>query len=183
MQQLQSSNTEHSLAVVIGANGGLGSALLAEFAREKLFARFIGFSRKSTPSLDLLSEASIVECARHIGAIGSPRLVIDATGFLYDAEVEPEKSLRQLTPEHLAKAFAVNAIGPALLMKHFLPLMPRRSPAPLSLPRPRKSPSRCTISCRHRPSSTPGAPTPTPASWTGPRWRAAACMSIGANRR
>ena len=129
MQHLQSSNTEPSLAVVIGANGGLGSALLAEFAREKLFARFIGFSRKSTPSLDLLSEASIVECARHIGAIGSPRLVIDATGFLYDAEVEPEKSLRQLTPEHLAKAFAVNAIGPALLMKHFLPLMPRRERA------------------------------------------------------
>lgn len=129
MQQLQSSNTEHSLAVVVGANGGLGSALLAELGREKLFARFIGFSRKSTPGLDLLSEASIVECARHIGAIGIPRLVIDATGFLYDAEVEPEKSLRQLTPEHLAKAFAVNAIGPALLMKHFLPLMPRRERA------------------------------------------------------
>ena len=55
--------------------------------------------------------------------------MIDATGFLYDAEVEPEKSLRQLTPEHLAKAFAVNAIGPALLMKHFLPLMPRRERA------------------------------------------------------
>nr|MBP7081935.1 C-factor [Rhodocyclaceae bacterium] len=113
MQQLRSNNTEHSLAVVVGANGGLGSALMAELGREKLFARHIGFSRQSTPSLDLLSEASIVECARHIGAIGIPRLVIDATGFLYDAEVEPEKSLRQLTPEHLAKAFAVNAIGPA----------------------------------------------------------------------
>ncbi len=38
----------------------------------------------------------------------------------------PEKSWRDLDPAHMARAFAVNAIGPALLMKHFLPLLPRQ---------------------------------------------------------
>ena len=35
----------------------------------------------------------------------------------------PEKSWRQIDPAHMATAFAVNAIGPALLLKHFLPLL------------------------------------------------------------
>ena len=37
-----------------------------------------------------------------------------------------EGSMKQLNADHLARLFAVNAIGPALLMKYFLPLMPRR---------------------------------------------------------
>jgi NAD(P)-dependent dehydrogenase (short-subunit alcohol dehydrogenase family) len=53
------------------------------------------------------------------------RLVIDATGFLHGDGFEPEKSWRSLDAGHMAKAFAVNAIGPALLMKHFLPVLPR----------------------------------------------------------
>ena len=31
-----------------------------------------------------------------------------------------------LDPAHMAHAFAINAIGPALLMKHFLPLLPKQ---------------------------------------------------------
>jgi NAD(P)-dependent dehydrogenase (short-subunit alcohol dehydrogenase family) len=52
-----------------------------------------------------------------------------ATGFLHNAETRPERSLRDLSPEHMAKAFAVNAIGPALLLKHFVPLLPRTGKA------------------------------------------------------
>lgn len=129
---MQSSRTdipENSLALVIGASGGVGSALLAELQRENLYRHVVGLSRHSTPCLDLLNEASIVECARYIGGIGLPRLVIDATGFLHSENLEPEKSWRQINPEHMAKAFAVNAIGPVLLMKHFLPLMPRQGRA------------------------------------------------------
>jgi len=37
----------------------------------------------------------------------------------------PERALRQIDPAHMARAFALNAIGPALLMKHFLPRLPR----------------------------------------------------------
>jgi len=57
--------------------------------------------------------------------------VFDATGFLHGPSFlhgrgyVPEKSLSALTPEHMAHSFAVNAMGPALLMKHFLPLLAR----------------------------------------------------------
>jgi NAD(P)-dependent dehydrogenase (short-subunit alcohol dehydrogenase family) len=60
---------------------------------------------------------------------GELRLVIDATGFLHDDRQTPEKSWRQLDAENLARAFALNAIGPALIMKHVLPLLPRSGKA------------------------------------------------------
>ena len=54
---------------------------------------------------------------------------MDATGFLHDARFQPEKSFRQLDPAHLTQSFAINATGPALLMKHFLPLLAREGRA------------------------------------------------------
>ena len=44
------------------------------------------------------------------GAQGELRLIIDATGFLHDEHQGPEKSLRQLDPQKLARAFALNAM-------------------------------------------------------------------------
>ena len=49
------------------------------------------------------------------------RLLIDATGFLHDDRQEPEKSWRQLDAVKLARSFALNGIGPALIMKHLRP--------------------------------------------------------------
>jgi NAD(P)-dependent dehydrogenase (short-subunit alcohol dehydrogenase family) len=72
-----------------------------------------------------LDEASLAAAAAFAASQGPLRLVIDATGFLHDDSRRPEKSWRELDPTHLAKAFALNAIGPALLMKHLLPLLPR----------------------------------------------------------
>jgi NAD(P)-dependent dehydrogenase (short-subunit alcohol dehydrogenase family) len=51
--------------------------------------------------------------------------VIVATGLLHDGEQGPEKAIDQLSPAWLARNFAVNAIGPALVAKRLLPLMPR----------------------------------------------------------
>ena len=79
--------------------------------------------RATTPKLDLLDENSIAAAAAAISAGLS--LVIDATGFLHDTQFLPEKGLRQLDAAHLAYAFAVNATGPAPVMKHFLPLLAR----------------------------------------------------------
>lgn len=85
----------------------------------------LSLSRSSAPPLDLLDEESIAEAAQWAASQGDIRLVIDATGFLHDAQFQPEKSWRNLDPAHMTKAFAINAVGPALLMKHFLPLLPR----------------------------------------------------------
>ena len=118
--------SDAGLALVIGAGGGIGAALVAQLQSAGNFAQVLGVSRSSTPALDLCDEASIARAARDVGALGLPvQLVIDATGTLHGEGYQPEKSWQQLDPVHMAQVFAINAIGPALLMKHFLPLMPR----------------------------------------------------------
>ncbi len=119
-----------SLGVVIGASGAIGGALLDSLQHAFGVTRAIGFSRKGLPSLDLTSEASIASAAcQLLQSDAPPRLIIDATGFLHGDGVSPEKSLRQLDAANLAKAFSLNVIGPALLMKHFFPLLPRSGKA------------------------------------------------------
>ena len=119
-----------SLGIVIGASGAIGGALLDSLQHAFGVTRAIGFSRSRLPSLDLTSEASIASAAcQLLQSEAPPRLIIDATGFLHGDGVSPEKSLRQLDAANLAKAFSLNAIGPALLMKHFLPLLPRAGKA------------------------------------------------------
>jgi NAD(P)-dependent dehydrogenase (short-subunit alcohol dehydrogenase family) len=106
-------------AVVIGATGGIGAAIAD--CLESGGRPTIRLGRRTTPRLDLLDEASIAEAAAVIGL--GLTLVIDATGFLHRENYQPEKSYRQLDPANLAFNFALNATGPALLMKHFLPLL------------------------------------------------------------
>ena len=121
---------EGGLALVIGASGGIGEALLTRLQQDARFARVLGLSRQSQPALDLLDEASIAQAAAHVAGLGVPlRLLIDATGLLHGQGLQPEKSWQQLDPVQMAQAFAINAIGPALLMKHFLPLLPREGRA------------------------------------------------------
>ncbi|MCR9254870.1 MAG: SDR family NAD(P)-dependent oxidoreductase [Alphaproteobacteria bacterium] len=115
-----------SIAAVFGASGTIGTAFVTALADSGAFDRVIGFSRSSTPRVDLLDEASIAGAATALAEAGTPRLIIDATGFLHGDGFMPEKSWRDLSADHMAHAFAVNAIGPALLMKHLLPLLPRQ---------------------------------------------------------
>lgn len=112
------------IAVVIGG-GGIGGALAEVLRSTASYDEVVVLGRRSEPALDLLDEASIAACAGWLAARGEPELVIDATGILHGPGMAPEKSWRELDPATLAQAFAINAIGPALLMKHFLPLLPR----------------------------------------------------------
>lgn len=116
-----------SSAVVVGATGGIGAAFEAALKEEGAFDAVYGFARsRSGPlHLDLLDEASIAAAAAHVAKGPAPTLVIVATGLLSEGERGPEKALRDLDPEWLARLYAVNAIGPALVAKHFLPTMPR----------------------------------------------------------
>lgn len=113
------------VAVVIGASGGIGSALLQLLNQSGRFDQVIGLSR-SADGFDLTREETISQAAAAAASIGVPiRLVIVATGLLHDGDMQPEKSWRQLDADRLARSFAINATGPALVAKHFLPLMPR----------------------------------------------------------
>ena len=103
--------------VVVGASGGIGAAMADTLERSGRAPVRLG--RRTTPPIDLLDEASIEAAAARVG--DGLRLVVDATGFLHGEGLMPEKSFRQIDRARLAHGFAVNAIGPALLMKYFLP--------------------------------------------------------------
>lgn len=114
------------IAIVIGASGGIGSALCEALVRAGSHDEVVALSRSSDPAIDLLDEDSIRRCAADVAARdGQVRLVFDATGALVLDGARPEKSWRDLDAEALAQSFAINTIGPALLMKHFLPLLPK----------------------------------------------------------
>lgn len=116
--------------MVVGASGGLGGAFLERLEADGRYDRILGLGRRSDPPLDLLDEATIEAAAKALGEGGDElRLVVDATGFLHDQTFTPEKSWRRIDPAHMARAFALNATGPALLIKHLLPLLPRRGRA------------------------------------------------------
>ncbi len=112
-------------ALVVGSTGGIGAALIEALRDDDRYAEVIGLGRTTTPAIDLLDETSITKAVAALAG-RDLRLVVDATGFLHDARFSPEKSWRQVNAAHMAHAFAVNAIGPALLMKHVLQALPRQ---------------------------------------------------------
>ena len=113
-------------ALVIGATGGLGAAFLQHLENDPNCAQVVGLGRSTHPAVDLLNETSIEAAANWLKE-QAPEwdLIIDATGVLTIDGQGPEKRLRDLDPTIMAQAFAVNAIGPALLFKHLAPLLPR----------------------------------------------------------
>lgn len=114
-------------AVIIGASGGLGKAFEQTLLDEGKFQTVYGFarSRRGTQHLDLLDEASITAAAEHVRGGPAPSLIIVATGLLHAHGKNPEKALRDIDPDWLAEVYAINMIGPALVAKHFLPIMAR----------------------------------------------------------
>ncbi len=117
--------SEWKQAVVIGASGGIGRAIADALEEEGVAVTRFARSMTGDAHLDLEDEASIAAAAARIAKGPAPDLVIVATGLLHDRERGPEKAIDQLDPAWLARNFAVNAIGPALVAKHLLPIMPR----------------------------------------------------------
>lgn len=113
------------LAVVVGGSGGIGSAIVRALETDGGFASVFSLGRGNDPGLDLQDEASIADAAARVAALGEVRLILAATGFLHGQGLAPERSWKDLDPAAAAHAFAVNVIGPAMLIKHFLPLLPR----------------------------------------------------------
>ena len=123
-------------ALVVGGRGGIGAALVAALASDPAVARVIATTRaRPAPSaqghvdwrtLELLDEASVAAALSDVEQLD---LVIVATGALHGDGLTPEKSWRTLDGAALARAFAINTIGPALVAKHALARLPRRGRA------------------------------------------------------
>lgn len=131
--ELKSFGTELNVAV-IGATGGIGGALADQLGECPSVSNVFSFSR-SAPNrahkklhwtdLDLIAEHSISGAAVHVKqSVGELHFVIAATGVLHDGfTLTPEKSWSDLNGPSMQLALQVNTIGPALVAKHFLPLL------------------------------------------------------------
>lgn len=122
------------LAVVVGGTGGIGAALVAGLQAQGFEVLALG--RRTQPALDYADEPTVAACAQHVADqlahTGLPlqRLIV-ATGFLHGnalsgQRAEPERSWQHLSADALQHNFLINAIGPALVMRHILPLLPKQ---------------------------------------------------------
>jgi len=114
-------------ALVFGASGGVGAALCAVLAAHPRTAAVYAAARGAAAPWDfsLEDEATIARVAAAAAAAGPLDLVLVATGMLHETGLQPEKTWRALEPTALARAFAINATGPALIAKHTLGLLRR----------------------------------------------------------
>ncbi len=110
-------------AIVIGAGGGIGSALAT--AIEARGGEVVRLSRHSEPPLDLAHDASIEAAAQLLASRGPFDLIIVATGLLHGPGIVPERSVRHIDGSALDRLFRANATGPAVIIRHFLPLLTR----------------------------------------------------------
>lgn len=111
-------------ALVIGASGAIGGALARELTRR---GEAVTTLSRSRDGLDVTDESSV---EAHLGALVGPfDLILIATGALEIGGHRPEKSLRQITAAGLEAQFRLNAVGPALILRHAPRLLPRDSRA------------------------------------------------------
>lgn len=114
-------------ALIIGARGAIGAAMVTQLQADPRCGQVRALSRDSVPALDFRDEASIVEAARQLRDEGPVHLLLIATGMLHGAEGWPEKSIRQLNYAQLQANFIINTFGPALVLAQFGPLLARET--------------------------------------------------------
>ncbi|SHM47645.1 SDR family NAD(P)-dependent oxidoreductase [Roseibium suaedae] len=118
-----------AVAVILGASGGIGGALEARLRQTRPDLAVVGLSRKTTLAFDVGKEETVEQAAAYCSSLGPLELVVNATGILSTQTAGPEKSWRSIDPAEMMAVFQVNAIGPALVMKHFLPKLSREGRA------------------------------------------------------
>lgn len=115
-------------ALVFGASGGIGAALVAALVADQRCGAVYAAARQPTPDLpkvenlhfNLEYEDTIAACSAEAAANGPLDLVIVATGLLHGEGIRPEKSWREIDAAAMERALRINTIGPALIAKHVL---------------------------------------------------------------
>ena len=119
-------------AAIFGASGGIGRALTERLAATNTHIWAGSRSGEHAPldnvsgfQFDLEDEQSLRQavCAMQSNP---PDLVVVATGILTLRDGRgPERSYKSIERDVMEEVFRINTFGPALVAKHFLPLLPR----------------------------------------------------------
>lgn len=120
-------------AVVVGAGGAIGSALVAQLQQDPRCAAVLPLGRHTQPALDYRDDSSFERAAAWVATQGPIHLLIVASGMLHDPQGQPEKRLAQLDAAHMMASFQLNTVGPARILSCLLPLLERRAPAVVAL--------------------------------------------------
>ena len=107
-------------ALIVGASGGIGQALAAGLNARGVAVT--GLSRRAD-GLDVTDQASVTRAMGRLDGVFD--LVVVATGILAPEGGAPEKSLSAIDAAAMARVMAVNAIGPALILREVPRLLPR----------------------------------------------------------
>ena len=110
-------------ALVIGASGTLGTAFCEQLEQDPRCAEVRALGRHTVPELDLERPETIASAATELAAEAPYQLIVHAAGLLHRDGIKPEKSLSAIELEALQTVFQVNALGPAMVLRHFLPLL------------------------------------------------------------
>lgn len=105
--------------LILGASGGIGGALARACAT---MGEDVTAISRSQNGFDITSEDSV---AKHLAGLGPFDRIVVATGALEIDGAEPEKTVRAIRAKAMADQFALNAIGPALVLSHAHSLLPR----------------------------------------------------------
>ena len=110
-------------ALVIGASGTIGHAFVELLTNHPACSELTGVHRHSEYPLDYLNPDSIESCAAGLAAEAPYQLIINTIGVLHSEQWMPEKRLDDLNAEQLMDLMKINAIGPALTIRHFSKLL------------------------------------------------------------
>ncbi len=110
-------------ALIIGASGGIGQAFVQALQANPRCACVVALGRHTKPRIDFDDESSVADAAQALAAGGKFHLIINAAGLLHSANFMPEKKLADLSYAQLEATFRINTFGPALVLRHFSPLL------------------------------------------------------------
>lgn len=126
-------------ALIVGATGGLGCALIKLLAAQNTYTKIFAAARRPAEGVctskvnhtqvehcrvDVGCEASIAECADYVAHQSQKlSLIVYAAGVLHGEGMSPERKLEQIQKASFEDVFKVNTLGAMLVAKHFFPLL------------------------------------------------------------
>ena len=116
---------------IIGASGAIGGAFVDHYSKDGSVNTIYAFSRKKQTyenkkirsfALDIENQDSIQDAAEKISGNFLDQVIV-ATGILHSDNFGPEKSIKDINYDNMAKVININTIGPSIVGRYFIPLL------------------------------------------------------------